>query len=458
MPTEHGFYYHFNDVKTGLPLLNIEVSPIDTAILLCGILTCRAHFKDPKITDLATQIYNRVDWPWMMNNGKTFALGWLPATGFLTPRWDHYAEMMMMYLLAIGSPTHPIDPSIWNNFSRPRMTFDKFNFISGHDPLFIHLYSHAWFDFYRKRDSFADYFANSVTAVRAHKAFCLSLNRGYNEDYWGVTASDWMHGYTAWGGPPLMGPIDGSVVPCATAGSLPFLSQIASASFAHSKRNTENMPGDAMAPATLSSTLSWYDSDVLGIDLGISLLMAENFRTGFVWKTFMQNPEALKRDEACRLSQLLAQISYVPSAAVVTARPASLVARPVFETTGSSRASRDSLLNGFSCSSNSAARTIGIRMEPSLETFHPQQIRKRQQTHALVVRHPRAHHLRLAVLRVIGGFVESITPTHPIVSILRRFSTAASRNSGRARNVEYGEITGPSSAPYFKASCGIPHA
>jgi len=293
MPTEHGFYYHFNDFKTGLPLLNIEVSPIDTAILMCGILTCRAHFKDPKITDLATQIYNRVDWPWMLNNGQTFALGWLPATGFLTPRWDHYAEMMMMYLLAIGSPTHPIDPSFWHNFTRPRIRFEKFNYVSGHDPLFIHLYSHAWYDFYRKRDSFTDYFANSVTAVRAHKAFCLSLNRGYDDDYWGVTASDWIHGYTAWGGPPLMGPIDGTVVPCATAGSMPFLPDECIRVLRSLKEKFGEYawgrygPCDAFHPA-----LAWYDADVLGIDLGISLLMIENFRSGFVWNTFMRNPEA----------------------------------------------------------------------------------------------------------------------------------------------------------------------
>jgi hypothetical protein len=293
MPTEHGFYYHFNDFKTGLPLLNIEVSPIDTTILMCGILTCRAHFKDPKISDLATKIYNRVDWPWMLNNGKTFALGWLPATGFLTPRWDHYAEMMMMYLLAIGSPTHSIDPSFWHNFIRPRVRFERFNYISGHDPLFIHLYSHAWFDFYRKRDSFADYFANSVTAVRAHKAFCLSLNRGYSDDYWGVTASDWMHGYTAWGGPPLMGPIDGTVVPCATAGSMPFLPDDCIRVLRSLKEKFGEYawgrygPCDAFHPA-----LAWYDADVLGIDLGISLLMIENFRSGFVWNTFMRNPEA----------------------------------------------------------------------------------------------------------------------------------------------------------------------
>ncbi|MBS1820522.1 MAG: hypothetical protein JST61_00865 [Acidobacteria bacterium] len=294
MPTERGFYYHFNDVKTGLPLLNIEVSPIDTAILLCGILTCRAHFKDSKITDLATQIYARIDWPWMLNGGKTFAMGWLPATGFLTPRWDHYAEMMMLYLLAIGSPTHPIDPSCWRSFSRPRVRFEGFNFITGHDPLFIHLYSHAWFDFFRKRDAFADYFSNSVTAVRAHKAFCLGLNRGYTEDYWGLTASDWMHGYTAWGGPPSMGPIDGSVVPCATAGSLPFLTRDCLRVLRSLKDKYGEYAWGRYGPCdALHPNVSWYDADVLGIDLGISLLMAENLRTGFVWKTFMQNPETM---------------------------------------------------------------------------------------------------------------------------------------------------------------------
>jgi hypothetical protein len=293
MPTEHGFYYHFNDVKTGLPLLNIEVSPIDTTILLCGILTCRAYFNDARISELATQIYNRVDWPWMLNNGNTFALGWLPATGFLSPRWDHYAEMMMMYLLAIGSPTHPIDPSYWANFSRPRFRFEKFTYINNVDPLFVHLYSHAWFDFYRKRDAFADYFANSVTAVRAHKAFCLSLNRGYTEDFWGITASDWIHGYVAWGGPPLQGPIDGSVVPCATAGSLPFLPQDCLRVLRSLKDNYAEHAWGRYGPCdAFHPRLPWYAADVLGIDLGISILMAENLRTGFVWKTFMQNPEA----------------------------------------------------------------------------------------------------------------------------------------------------------------------
>ncbi len=300
MPHEHGFFYHFNDVKTGKPLINSEVSSIDTAILLCGVLTARAYFNDPKITNLATQLYNRVDWPWMLNGGKAFSMGWRPEFGFIATRWDHYCELMMLYLLAIGSPTHPVPPDSWNAFTRPPMTFGPYTYISGKDPLFVHQYSHAWFDFARQRDAYANYFLNSITATRAHKAFCLSLNRGYNDDYWGITSSDWQHGYTAWGGPPLLGPVDGSVVPCAAAGSLPFLPR----DCVHVLRALRDNYGkdawgrygfcDAFHPE-----LHWYDPDVLGIDLGIGLLMAENLRTAFVWETFMQNPEPVAAMKAC---------------------------------------------------------------------------------------------------------------------------------------------------------------
>jgi hypothetical protein len=300
MPHEHGFFYHFNDVKTGQPLINSEVSSVDTAILLCGVLTCRAYFNDPRITDLATQLYNRVDWPWMLNGGKTFSMGWRPATGFIATRWDHYSELMMLYLLAIGSPTHPVPAESWSAFTRPSVKYGVFEFISGSDPLFVHQYSHAWFDFARKQDGYANYFLNSITATRAHKAFCLSLNRGYNNDYWGVSASDWEHGYTAWGGPPLMGPVDGSVVPCAAAGSLPFLPREC-VRVLRSLKETYGLDAwgryglcDAFHP-----DLHWYDPDVLGIDLGIGLLMAENLRTAFVWDTFMQNPEPVAAMKAC---------------------------------------------------------------------------------------------------------------------------------------------------------------
>jgi hypothetical protein len=297
LPNVHGFFYHFNDVNTGVRTEHVEVSSIDTSLLLCGVLTARAHFHDdPEINQLASFIYNRVDWPWMLNGGNTFSMGWHPESGFLEARWSHFCELMMIYLLAIGSPTHPVAASSWNAWQRQTITYNGLTYISGNDPIFTHQYSHAWFDFRHKRDRYADYFANSITATRAHEAFCLSLGKPYSPDYWGISASDSAHGYTAWGGPNSAGQgfggIDGSVVPNATAGSLPFLPEaclrVQRALKANYGDKAYGRYGfcDAFHPDA-----NYYDPDVLGIDLGISLLMAENLRSGFVWDTFSRNPE-----------------------------------------------------------------------------------------------------------------------------------------------------------------------
>lgn len=306
LPHNHGFFYHFSDIDTGVPANRTELSPIDTSLLLCGILTCRAYFKDAEIHDLANKIYERVDWPWMLNGGKTFAMAWRRGQGFETHRWDTYSEEMMMYLLAIGSPTHPIDPNCWDAFARPQVDYEGLHYISNAAPLFTHQYSQAWYDFRHKRDAYADYFANSVIATLAHKRFCLSMPNYYSEDYWGITASDWIgrdgagHGYTAWGGPPARGPIDGTVVPAAAAGSLPFLPKdclhVLMAMKAKYADKAWSRYGfvDAFNPR-----LPWYDTDVLGIDQGISVIMAENLRSGKVWSIFMQNPEAQAAMQRC---------------------------------------------------------------------------------------------------------------------------------------------------------------
>jgi hypothetical protein len=201
----------------------------------------------------------------------------------------------MIYLLGIGSPTNPVSADTWTAWSRPTISFQGLTYISGNDPLFTHQYSHAWFDFRNKKDAYANYFDNSVTATKAHKLFCLSLASqfsDYSDNLWGISASDYSGGYTAWGGPPPQGPIDGSVVPCATGGSLPFV-------YADCIRVLRTIRGtyatkawglygfaDAFNPLT-----GWYDADVLGIDLGITMLMAENQRSGLVWNTFMKNTE-----------------------------------------------------------------------------------------------------------------------------------------------------------------------
>jgi len=296
MPHEHGFFYHFIDMETGKRWEKCEVSSIDSSLLLCGVLTARQYFADQEIQDSATKIYERVDWPWMLNGESTFSMGWTPESGFLKARWEHYCELMMIYLLAIGSPAHPVSPGTWNAWTRPKITYQGIDYISGNDPLFTHQYSQAWYDFRNKRDAYANYFENSVKATKAHKLFCLSLHDkfpGYGEDLWGISASDYVGGYTAWGGPPSQGPIDGSVVPCATGGSLPFLFddciRVLRTIRGHYGQKAWTRYGfvDAFNPLT-----GWYDSDVLGIDLGITMLMAENYRTGFVWETFMKNAEA----------------------------------------------------------------------------------------------------------------------------------------------------------------------
>jgi hypothetical protein len=292
----HGFFYHFNDVNTGQRTAQVELSSIDTALLLCGVLTARAYFNtDSEIVQLATAIYNRVDFPWMLNGANTFSMGWTPENGFITTRWDKYCELMMLYLLAIGSPTHPIDPACWNAFSRPTITYNGLTFISDGDPLFTNQYSHAWFDFRNKHDAYANYFTNSITATQAHEDLCISLGAPYSKSYWGISSSDSAHGYMAWGGPnsagQSFGGVDGSVVPYATAGSLPFLPTDCLRVQRSLKETYPQAWGrygfcDAFHPQA-----NWYDPDVLGIDLGISVVMSENYRTGFLWNTFARNPE-----------------------------------------------------------------------------------------------------------------------------------------------------------------------
>jgi hypothetical protein len=295
-PQVHGFFYHFIDMNNGKRWSDVELSSIDSSLLLCGLLTARQYFQDAEIQDLATKIYNRVDWPWMLNGGQTFSMGWHPESGFLKARWEHYCELMMIYLLAIGSPTHPVPAETWNAWKRPTITYQGITFISGDDPIFTHQYSQAWFDFRKKKDAYANYYENSVLATKAHKLFCLSLKEkfpDYSEDLWGISASDYVKGYTAWGGPPPQGPIDGSIVPCATGGSLPFLFDDCMRVLRTIRAQySEKVWGSYSFADAFNPLIQWYDPDVLGIDLGITMVMAENHRTGLVWDTFMKNPEA----------------------------------------------------------------------------------------------------------------------------------------------------------------------
>jgi hypothetical protein len=295
LPTHRGFFFHFANINTGERIWDSEVSSVDTAILLCGILTCRQHFQDRDIIDLAHAIFDRVDWTWLSEDTTLLPHGWTPEMGFLPYKWDYYSELMMIYLLGMGSSSHPLRPEAWLAWKRTTFEYDGLRYIGSFAPLFVHQYSQAWFDFRGKRDKYADYFQNSATATEVHRRFCVELGKSfpdYSDDLWGITASDSDKGYVIWGGPPAMGPIDGTVVPAASGGSLPFLP---GATLRVLKNIRSRYPEawsrygfvDAFNPLK-----KWYDTDIVGIDTGITMLMAENARTSFVWETFMKNVEA----------------------------------------------------------------------------------------------------------------------------------------------------------------------
>jgi hypothetical protein len=290
-----GFFYHFANINTGERVWDSEVSSIDTAILLCGLLTCRTHFRDTDITLLAHAISNRVEWTWLSEDTSLLSHGWMPEVGFLPYRWDYYNEMMMMYLLGLGSPTYPLRTEVWDAWKRIPFDYEGMRYIGSFAPLFVHQYSQAWFDFRGKRDRYADYFQNSVIATQVHRRFCIELRRqfsDYSPDFWGITASDSEHGYVVWGGPPSVGPLDGTVAPHAAGGSLPFLPRESMQVLRNIRKRYPKAWSAYGFVDALNPLKDWYDTDVVGIDIGITMVMAENARTGYIWKVFMENPEA----------------------------------------------------------------------------------------------------------------------------------------------------------------------
>ncbi len=296
MPHHRGFYYHFGDIATGARVWDSEISSVDTAILLCGVLSCRRYFPESEISKLAFEIFSRADWTWLSADTTLLPHGWTPEGGFLPYRWDYYSELMMMYLLGLGSSSYPLPISTWNSWKRTTFEYDGLRYVGSFAPLFVHQYSQAWFDFRGKRDQYADYFQNSVTATEVHRRFCLELATDfptYSENLWGITASDSKNGYAIWGGPPQMGEIDGTIAPAAAGGSLPFLPAETLRVLKHIRKQYGAVAWNRYGFINAFNPLTkWTGTDVIGIDTGITMLMAENLRTSFVWEVFMKNAEA----------------------------------------------------------------------------------------------------------------------------------------------------------------------
>lgn len=291
---QRGFFYHFMDSVTGKRVWQSEASSIDTTWLLCGALHARAYFQDGEIRRLAGELLKRIDWKWMLNGRDLLSHGWTPEHGFLPYWWDSYAELLAMYLLAIGSEGNGIPKECWDSWKRPLRAFEGIFYIDAATPLFVHQYSHAWFDLRNRKDKYANYFNNSQRATQAHRQYCMSLASQfpwYGPDMWGVTASDSRGGYRVWGSPDS--PPDGTLVPCAAGGSLVFLPKMCGTVLTTMMERYGPKVWckygfvDAFHPKE-----DWYSPDVIGIDLGIMMLMAENVRSAAVWTSVMSTPEA----------------------------------------------------------------------------------------------------------------------------------------------------------------------
>jgi hypothetical protein len=297
---EHGWLYHFVDVRSGKRAWNSEVSSIDTALFLAGALLAGQAFPGTGVKSLADAIYRRVDFQWMLTDGgarpgeRLLCHGWTPEHGFLPYRWDSYSEQMILYILAMGSPTHPIPAACWDAWKRPMGEYAGFRtFISG--PLFTYEFSQAFVDFRGRQDRLGlDYWTTSMNAVKADRQFCID-NSGryhtYGPDVWGLSACDGPDGYRAYSAPP--GPVaqDGTVAPLAVEAAVPLDSHDALAAMQHMRHVFwTKLWGRYGFSDAFNLDRNWFDQDVIGIDLGCAALMLENYRTGLVWKQFMAIP------------------------------------------------------------------------------------------------------------------------------------------------------------------------
>ncbi|HTH65215.1 MAG TPA: glucoamylase family protein [Gemmatimonadales bacterium] len=333
-----GFFYHFLEMPGGARFQQVELSTIDTALLLGGVLFCREYFNGSDSTETAIRatadsLYFRVDWQWSVHNSPLVSMGWTPENGYIPSDWHGFNEAMLIYVLALGSPSHPIDSTAWAAWAAtyPWGTYYGQPQI-GFAPLFGHQYSHLWIDFRGIQDDFMrahgiDYFENTRRATLAQRSYAIADPAhwtGYDGDVWGLTASDGpvdatvtVNGaarqfftYSARGASFNEVRDDGTIAPTAAGGSIPFAPEIAipalvtmrerygdplfgSYGFVDAFNPTFQVSGKATQGQVVPGK-GWFDIDYLGIDQGPILGMLANYRTDLVWKYMRKSPYIIR--------------------------------------------------------------------------------------------------------------------------------------------------------------------
>jgi hypothetical protein len=342
----HGFFYHFLDMQRGERFEHVEISTIDTGLLLAGALVCRQYFDgasagDSTIRALADSLYLRADWNWARDGETTLSMGWRPDSapyqnerGFITTHWKGYDEGMILYVLALGSPTHAIDPVAWQGWTSTYQwgDFEGQKFVQ-FAPMFGHQYSHVWIDFRGIADDYMrnrgiDYFENSRRAVLSQQRYAIDNPdgwRGYGASTWGLSASDGpldstftldgkqrtFHTYWARGASSYAVRDDGTITPSAVGGSFAFAPELAISSLSEMRQQygdslfsrygfvdafnpTLREPVTPLHHGYIVPGVGWFDRDYLGIDQGPIVAMIENERTGLVWRLMRENPYVVR--------------------------------------------------------------------------------------------------------------------------------------------------------------------
>jgi hypothetical protein len=316
-----GFYFHFLGMESGTRMWGSEVSLIDTAFLIAGVLTAAGYFTAPtpdetELRRLADALYRRVDWRWAQPDGCAVVHGWKPECGFLHYGWEGYSEAILLYVLGLGSPTHPLTEEAFLAWT---VTYQWEN-LYGYDflyagPLFIHQFSHAWIDFRGIRDAFmrekdCDYFENSRRATHVQREYATRNPRsftGYGTDCWGLSAGDGpdaqarlvagraqtFYGYAARGVP--YGPDDGTVCGPSMLSSLMFAPEIAlpalRAMVAQPAGGVERILASGFNPTVSEAGPGgWISEGAFGLDQGMIVLMIENYRSGLPWRLGRGSP------------------------------------------------------------------------------------------------------------------------------------------------------------------------
>jgi hypothetical protein len=320
---ERGFFYHFIDPVSGRRAWNCEASSIDAALFVAGALAAGSYFGG-EIEAIATEIYDRVDWAWMLDNDQTLSMGWKPEVGFLPNRWSHYDEASILYVLAIASRTHPIPAVNWFSVRRDIGEYKgHVSVVSG--PLFTHQYSHFFVDFRGITDGVADYWASSVGAAMAHRQFAIdqsASHKGYGPNSWGFTACDGPGGYKAYSGPPGRIIHDGTIAPTAALGSYQFTPDYSYEAMKH-LRAVPGLWGLHGFADAYNLDRNWIATDAIGIDQGAIAISIENARSGLIWRLFSERPE---------IKKAMAAIGFRPGTVAMTPTMATpVVARTLAE-------------------------------------------------------------------------------------------------------------------------------